>query len=635
MRFIVLLLILLLPSLARAQGGVKAGPWSTNVPPAPIYGNNTTTVSNTVTHKWWDFWGTNPMTVAHLEDVTNIVNGLPSAGDQVWTNNGTFIYASTYLTNPVVIGSTAPFFGFGANQVEYGLFVETTNKNPGSVNLLYDYGGSIGIFGHAMRGPADVASTNGQAVGVMGSAETKQTLQYGVIGFVQREQSSQTNVGVAGSAIAYGGSGAQLIGGYFEVNDNDDSDPPFLSSALLLDNRDTGLPIIIGRSNKVTVFQLNADGTLNTFGFTNQGPVNLSGTVTNHGSETIKGQTRLWQNVFVGASGADLFEVDASSGNIEIIRGVTSYSWPLSHSTGALTNNGDGQLGWFDGFLTSSATNTLAANSRSELNSASNSILTQVSSAVGISPFVVIDNTPYYPTNPWNHIVSEEWQGDVTSGSLPLGSTHAWGFVNSGNTFFRVAPLTESGAFSYLSLVTTNSGTAVTYFLSGTTTPGFLLATNVEIIFTARIRIGLTNTSAEVQKCIVGLVSSVSANEPANGIYITVNTNVNTNTFVACTARASSRTFNYNTHASNTWSPFTWVNVGFRLDQNGTNAVFFAGPSLTNLTAFATNQASIPDSVLTGPAFTVHRITDTTHALRMTNYCDNVHIWIRNLSANN
>jgi hypothetical protein len=49
-------------------------------------------------------------------------------------------------------------------------------------------------------------------------------------------------------------------------------------------------------------------------------------------------------NVWIGAS--NKFAVDGSSGNISAINGVTGYSWPLSHSTGQLVNDGSGNLSW-------------------------------------------------------------------------------------------------------------------------------------------------------------------------------------------------------------------------------------------------------------------------------------------------
>jgi hypothetical protein len=123
---------------------------------------------------------------------------------------------------------------------------------------------------------------------------------------------------------------------------------------------------VVRLDNKVD--ELNGVATnLNTFGMTNQGPVNLSGLVTNHGAYTGKGQTRIWDNFFVGAAGADLFKVDASIGNLEIIRGVTDYIWPAAHSSGALTNDGAGILGWLP-FPTGGASLGIVTNNGSGTN---------------------------------------------------------------------------------------------------------------------------------------------------------------------------------------------------------------------------------------------------------------------------
>lgn len=49
-------------------------------------------------------------------------------------------------------------------------------------------------------------------------------------------------------------------------------------------------------------------------------------------------------------------------GNIGTIRGVTSYSWPTAHATGALTNDGAGALGWYNGYAPATGGAYIATN---------------------------------------------------------------------------------------------------------------------------------------------------------------------------------------------------------------------------------------------------------------------------------
>jgi hypothetical protein len=239
----------------------------------------------------------------------------------------------------------------------------------------------------------------------------------------------------------------------------------------------------------------------------------------------------------------------------------------------------------------------------------------------------------YYQTNPWINLINEEWQANTESVSSGAVGTHYWIPTSNGSTMDNPVNIPDGTGLSYLNVVTTNSSVARTFSIGSL---NFMLATNAEIIFISRIRMSQTNAANNSVRTLVGLSDSTTVNEPSNGIYIFCNTNMTTsptNNFVFATARASSRTFTYNTHASNNFTRFAWLHVGFRLDATGTNAIFFVGPSPKNLVSVATNSANIPNSVLTAPSLTVHRILGN-GATRYTNYCDNIKMWVRPLSSN-
>jgi hypothetical protein len=159
------------------------------------------------------------------------------------------------------------------------------NAPTGAVRAIYGAGGVVG--GRGMGNP-----TSGQSVGLYGDgfgSTVDQTLSYGVVGSAR---GTSTNVGVAATAIWQDPN--NVVGAYTEVVISALGDPVFENAVQLLDNRTTGVPLLIGRTN----------------------------------------------------NGTTVFRV-SGVGDIDRIKSVT-YSWPSAQGAAAtvLTNNGSGVLGW-------------------------------------------------------------------------------------------------------------------------------------------------------------------------------------------------------------------------------------------------------------------------------------------------
>jgi hypothetical protein len=137
---------------------------------------------------------------------------------------------------------------------------------PGGAKAIYWGGTSVALAGEG-------GASSGESVGVLGVTDfsANDVLNYGVVGLTPvAGKSGQTNVAVAGSTDQ---ASSIAVGGYFEIASGyiNRTNPVFESSVLLLDNRDSGLPLITARTNNgTTVFKLNADGSLSLSGQTNK-----------------------------------------------------------------------------------------------------------------------------------------------------------------------------------------------------------------------------------------------------------------------------------------------------------------------------------------------------------------------------
>lgn len=134
----------------------------------------------------------------------------------------------------------------------------TDSLDPRARTLYLGHGG-VGMAGVLV---GTHASNPSEGAGVVGSGSSGYVLQYGVVGQVVSWRVAGTNIAVAGAAQANNIAGT-YIGGYFETTTGYSSpNPKYESAVLLADNRDSGLPIFVCRSNQTTVAKIDAAGRL-------------------------------------------------------------------------------------------------------------------------------------------------------------------------------------------------------------------------------------------------------------------------------------------------------------------------------------------------------------------------------------
>jgi len=133
-----------------------------------------------------------------------------------------------------------------------------------------------GDAAYALVGRMDggiVATTNlSQSAGVWGNNSRSGPYNYGVVG--NATSLSYTNIGIAIAGVAFmnAGTNRTSVALYGELNDAGLGGAARVmeNSVLVLDNRNTGLPLIVARTNNGTMqFKLWPDGTLNLSGKTN------------------------------------------------------------------------------------------------------------------------------------------------------------------------------------------------------------------------------------------------------------------------------------------------------------------------------------------------------------------------------
>jgi hypothetical protein len=177
-----------------------------------------------------------------------------------------------------------------------GLMASTFLTNNGT-EALYNFEGSYGLVGYADKVGSDL--TQGQGVGVFGVVDGGYEIQYGVAGFAYHQIDNSTNIALAGTAVRNPlRTNLTSVGGYFEIRaDWTGVDPIYQSAALLVDNRDSALDVLIARTNGLAVFKVNSVGipistngyasyatlatnTIASVGFTNNTAINKTAYVT-------------------------------------------------------------------------------------------------------------------------------------------------------------------------------------------------------------------------------------------------------------------------------------------------------------------------------------------------------------------
>jgi len=247
-------------------------------------------------------------------------------------------------------------------------------------------------------------------------------------------------------------------------------------------------------------------------------------------------------------------------------------------------------------------------------------------------PLMIATNFGTIFDDGWFEMVIEEWVAQPTSIVGNIG-IHHWNNIATGTLPSLSAPIIESNAWSYVSIVTTQSSSGRLLQTPNSAGAGVgIVLTNADYLFEARIRMNSTNLSGDVATTRVGLTDlPLGTGEAGNGVYIMNNTNVNTNIFVLVTALSGTRTFTYTPGvAANTYDNQTWASVMIYVPSPGNTAYGFVGPDRFRMTSFATNTANLPGTTAQlGAVFQADRIASTSGTNFRTNYCDRVRVWVR------
>lgn len=238
-----------------------------------------------------------------------------------------------------------------------------------------------------------------------------------------------------------------------------------------------------------------------------------------------------------------------------------------------------------------------------------------------------------YDQGDWEQVINEEWVAQPTSTTGNVGAHH-WNRVTAGTLpTSLVAPIVDSNAWAYISMVTTQSasGQVLQSPNAGGVPVGFTL-TNADFYLETRLKLNTTNLTSDVATTRVGLSDlATGTSEAANGCWVMHNTNVNTNIFLAVSGRGGARTFTYSPGVpANTYGNSTWHTIGIYLTDGGRTAYYFVGPNRYRLTSFATNTANFPGDTTTVGAFVQSDRVSSTGGLNFrTNNCDYIKLWVR------
>lgn len=210
---------------------------------------------------------------------TTFAHGLSlrPTSDQVNTYNSATVYVQNWVRSNQKTG-------LDAGNAQFGIVGESTY-----------YTGAPGTFGTAYM-------TNAQTVGVVGFGYGGvASLQAGVVGAGLAGINGQTNVGVHGTARLYLASSGTRVGvlGTVGGTGGGGEDLHLVSAAGLFDNRDTGLPVIIARTNGVEVFSVNNNNSGNTIvggSLTVSNNLSVAGSITSVNGTFVNNMTDNWTN---------------------------------------------------------------------------------------------------------------------------------------------------------------------------------------------------------------------------------------------------------------------------------------------------------------------------------------------------
>ncbi len=194
-----------------------------------------------------------PTGIVSREILTNVLEPIVAlvATNVVWTNNGA---GSIFPVDP---GYTVVFH----TNKNAAMFITEGTYLSGQ-GIIFADSGSSGIRSYVNNTDPLALSGANEGAGVVGAAFGQYAIQYGIVGNAEASVNGQTNVGVGATSEMLGSSGV-FVGGYFAITTDDSVNPQFEDGALLLDNWDTGKPLLVARTNNATtVFRVDGVGDL-------------------------------------------------------------------------------------------------------------------------------------------------------------------------------------------------------------------------------------------------------------------------------------------------------------------------------------------------------------------------------------
>ena len=209
------------------------------------------------------------------------------------TVNG--MYSGTNNTGTAIVGSISPVVPASTNAlISENQTVGVSGRNTTTNNQWFGWlGGTVGADGVQGQNTSTILNNGGAARGVSGFAFSRAPNQSGVVGDATVRLSTSTNFGVAAtvqgasligsSAVAIADYAEIISGAYNGLGGTDASN--LVSTVGLEDNRDSGLPVHVWRTNSTEVGRLDASGNLvierGAYYGNGAGLTNLAGTTTN------------------------------------------------------------------------------------------------------------------------------------------------------------------------------------------------------------------------------------------------------------------------------------------------------------------------------------------------------------------
>lgn len=132
---------------AAFQPSMVYNPWTTNIPPRAVEGNDNLSITNVGSGTNWMFYGVGPKTVATLSDATNVSSSMIGMG----TNFGNLSMSNrfTFIHDTIVYRSMSNTFAYLATSTNaYAEMISPTNAMVNGTAISFSRGGIGNAFNH-------------------------------------------------------------------------------------------------------------------------------------------------------------------------------------------------------------------------------------------------------------------------------------------------------------------------------------------------------------------------------------------------------------------------------------------------------------------------------------------------------